>query len=100
MLAMTPCPRGLRTLFHIISTLWIFLGDRLQFLCLWLRFPTAVAAEHLFLRKQLALCQDRQVKPKRATEVTRLALVWLSDWFDWRQAFVVVQPATFIRWHR
>jgi transposase InsO family protein len=26
--------------------------------------------------------------------------MWLARWFDWRQALVVVQPATFIRWHR
>jgi putative transposase len=97
---MTPCPRWLRTLFHILGTLWILLGDSLQFLCLCLRCPTALAAENLFLRKQLALYQERQVKPKRATNVTRFALLWLARWFDWRQALVIVQPATLLRWHR
>src|SRR5262249_11333223 len=24
----------------------------------------------------------------------------LARWFDWRQALVIVQPATFIHWHR
>src|SRR5215831_18046350 len=97
---MTPCPRWLRTLLHIIRTLWTLLGDSLQLLRLCLRFPTALAAENLFLRKQLALYQERQVKPKRATDVTRLVLIWLARWFDWRQALLVVQPETFIRWHR
>jgi transposase InsO family protein len=97
---MTQCPRWLRALFQIIGTLWTLLGDSLQFLRLCLRSPTALAAENLFLRKQLALYQERHVTPRRATDATRLALTWLSGWFDWRQALVVVQPATLLRWHR
>src|SRR4029450_99674 len=97
---MAQCPRWLRAFFHIIGMLWILLGDRLQFLRLCLRFPTALAAENLFLRKQLALYQERHVTPRRTTAATRFALTWLSDWFDWRQALVVVQPATLLRWHR
>ena len=31
---------------------------------------------------------------------TRLTLVWLSRWFDWRNALVIVRPKTFIGWHR
>jgi len=56
--------------------------------------------ENLFLRKQLALYQERQIKPCRPTQATRMALAWLARWFDWRQALVLVQPATLIRWHR
>ena len=37
---------------------------------------------------------------QRATDATRLSLVWLTRWFDWCQALAVVQPATLIRWHR
>src|SRR5882672_5681114 len=97
---MTRCLRWLRTLAQLIGTLWTLLGDRLQFLRLCLRFPTALAAENLFLRKQLALYQERHVRPRRATAATRLALTWLSGWFDWRQALVTVQPATLLHWHR
>jgi IS1 family transposase len=60
----------------------------------------ALAAENLFLRKQLALYQERKVIPRRTTHATRLALVWLGCWFDWCHALAIVQPATFIRWHR
>src|SRR5215471_561231 len=60
----------------------------------------ALAAENLFLRKQLALYQDRHTKPRRATNAIRMSLVGLSRLFDWRQALVIVQPATLIRWHR
>ena len=97
---MTRCLGWLRTLVQLIDTLWTLLGDRLQFLRLCLRLPTALAAENLFLRKQLALYQERRVAPRRATAATRLALTWLSAWFDWRQALVIVQPATLLRWHR
>jgi putative transposase len=97
---MAQCPRWLRAFFHILGTLGILLGDSLQFLRLCLRCPTALAAENLFLRKQLALYQERHVTPRRATAATRLGLTWLSGWFDWRQALVIVQPATLLRWHR
>jgi hypothetical protein len=97
---MTQRPRWLCTLFQIIGTLWTLLGDSLQFLRLCLRCPTVLAAENLFLRKQLALYQERHVPPRRATVATRLVLTWLSGWFDWRQALVIVQPATLLRWHR
>lgn len=71
-----------------------------RFLRLCLRPSAALAAENLFLRTQLALYQERQVKPRRTTAPTRLTLVWLAQWFDWQPALVVVQPETFKRWRR
>jgi putative transposase len=65
-----------------------------------LRPSPALAAENLFLRKQLALYQERQMKPRRATHMTRLGFIWLARWFNWRPALPLVQPATLIRWHR
>ena len=62
--------------------------------CSFVCAPTALAAENLFLRKQLALYQERQVTPRRATNMTRFALVWLARWFDWRQALTIVKPDT------
>ena len=82
------------------STWRMLLVDTLHFLRLCLRSPTALAAENLFLRKQLALYQERHVKPRRPTAATRPAVVWLARWFDWRQALAVVQPDAFLRWHR
>jgi hypothetical protein len=35
-----------------------------------------------------------------ATHTTRMALIWLSRRFDWRQVLAMGQPATLIRWHR
>ena len=71
---------------QVASTLLMLLVDMLHFLRLCLRFPTALAAENLFLRKQLALYQERQVKPQHATHAIRIALTWLTCWSDWRQA--------------
>ena len=97
---MSRVPRLLRHAWYIAAMLLTLVLDTARFLRLCLRTPVTLAAENLFLRKQLAMYQERDVKPKRATNATRFALVWLSRWFDWRQALAVVQPETFTRWHR
>jgi putative transposase len=99
-LAMTRFTHWLRTLMPLMCTLLTLLCDGVRFLLLCLRPDPALAAENLFLRKQLALYQERQIKPRRTTQATRMTLAWLARWFDWRHALVLVQPATLIRWHR
>jgi len=54
----------------------------------------------LFLRKQLAFCQEHETRPRRLTDGARVVLVFWSRWFDWKQALTIVQPETLIRWHR
>jgi hypothetical protein len=49
------------TLMPLICLLLTLRCDGLRFLCL--RSRSALAAENLFLRKQLALYQERHVKP-------------------------------------
>lgn len=90
----------LRHLRPLTCTLLKLVYDASSYLLLCLRPAPVLAAENLFLRKQLALYHERNVKPGRATNATRITLVWLGRWFDWRQALTIVQPATFIRWHR
>src|SRR6266850_7577585 len=100
---MTHCTRLLRHLIRgipLACTRLMLLVDALRFLLLCLRPSPALAAEILFLRKQLALYQERHVKPRRGTNATRMTLVWLSRWFDWRSALRIVQPETFTHWHR
>jgi transposase InsO family protein len=97
---MAKFPHWLRHLKQLAGTLLTLLVDALRYVGLCLRSPAALAAENLFLRKQLALYQERKVNPRRATHATRLALTVLARWFDWRQALVIVQPQTLIRWHR
>jgi putative transposase len=87
-------------LFELARILLKLLVDVSRFLFLCLRPRPTLAAEKLFLRKQLALYQERNINPRRATNATRIVLVWLSRWFDWRSALRIVQPDTFTRWHR
>ena len=80
---------------------WLNLfADLLRFLFLGLQSKSSLAAENLFLRKQIAFYQERGIKPRRISHPTRLTLLWLSRWFDWRGALTVVTPRTFIDWHR
>src|SRR2546430_2118660 len=90
---MIRCPHQLRHLWQLVSTLLLLLADTTHFLQLCARSRAALAAENLFLRKQLALYQERHVTPRRASNTTRASLVWLARWFEWRQVLAVVQPA-------
>jgi putative transposase len=77
-----------------------FLADLAGLVVLSLRSRRSVQAENLFLRRQLALYQERGIKPRRVDAATRVSLAVLSGLFDWRDALVVVRPETLIRWHR
>jgi hypothetical protein len=87
---------------HSLNTLSFVACDLVRLLVLVSRSRRALAAENLFLRKQLALFQERKVKAHRAHESTRLTMVILGRMFSWRDALVLVnvQPDTFLRWHR
>jgi putative transposase len=89
-----------RHFMQLTAVLLMLVVDAVRFLRLFLRGRPTLAAENLFLRKQLALYQERHVKPRHATDATRFTLVWLSHWFDWRNALAIVTPQTFTRWHR
>jgi putative transposase len=93
---MTRLIRLIRHLGQFICMLLTLLVDSVRYLGLCLRLPAALAAENIFLRKQLALYQERHVKPWRATHATRVALVWLARWFDWRHVLAGVEPQTFM----
>jgi putative transposase len=84
----------------MLQTASDLLLDGLRFTGGILQPRAALAAENLFLRKQLALYLERRVKPHRARGATRLTLVLLSRLFHWRPALTIVKPETFIRWHR
>jgi len=66
-------------------------GDILHFATSMLRPRGQLAAENLFLRKQPALYLERQVRPRRANDATRLTLVALARLIDWRQLLTVVK---------
>jgi hypothetical protein len=65
-----------------------------------LRSRGALAAENLFLRKQLTFFVEREQRPHRTDNATRFSMVILSRLFDCTEALIVVKPDTLIRWHR
>jgi hypothetical protein len=81
-----------------VKTIITLLGDPAAFFWLTLRPQSTLAAENLFLRKQLAMFQERKARPRRPDTPIRIALVLLSRLFNWRDALVVVQPQTLVRW--
>ena len=83
-----------------VRTVQRIAGDLLRLVAAAARSHVQLAAENLFLRKQLALYLERQVKPRRADDATRIALVALSWLIDWRRVLTVVKPDTLVRWHR
>jgi len=60
----------------------------------FLRTASAIRAENLVLRRQLARYVERGIKPRRVDHVTRVSLALFSRLFDWRDAVVNVRPAT------
>jgi putative transposase len=85
---------------RVVSLLFSLVRDAIRFIRLGTRSSAALRAENLFLRKQLALYLERETKPKRANDATRLTLALLSKLFSWKEALVIVKPETLIRWHR
>jgi hypothetical protein len=77
-----------------------FLADLAGLVVLSLKPRRSVEADNLFLRRQLAMFQERGVKPRRVDAETRMSLALLSRIFAWRDALVVVRPETLVRWHR
>jgi putative transposase len=76
----------LDSLSNVLLTMFDLLLDALRFIRVSLRPRCALAAENLFLRKQLALYLERKVEPPRAKAATRLTPVLLSRLFAWREA--------------
>jgi len=84
----------------LVEVVGQLLADVLRFAIVASPPTRVVAAENLFLRRQLAMYMERDVKPRRPDLATRVSLALLSRLFDWRTSLVVVRPETLIRWHR
>jgi putative transposase len=64
------------------------------------RSKAELVAENAFLRQQLIILR-RQVKRPACTKTDRMLLVLLARIVrSWKQALVIVQPETLLRWHR
>ena len=85
---------------HYLRTSSMVAFDLVRLASLAIGSHTVLAAENLFLRKQLALFQERRVKPRRADDATRWLMATLGRMFQWRNALVSVKPDTLICWQR
>ena len=64
------------------------------------RSKSELVAENAFLRQQLIILR-RQVKRPACTKTDRMLLVLLASMVQtWKQALLIVQPETLLRWHR
>lgn len=84
----------------LVRNLRTIVNDCLSFFGRIGRRRLVLAAENLFLRKQLALFREREKKTLPTTPAGRFVFSKLARWFDWRSALVIVKPATLIGWHR
>ncbi len=84
----------------VASLLLSLLCDAVTYVWSLFRPSESLAAENLFLRKQLALYQERKSSRKPTNPATRFTMAVLSKRFDWQDALVIVKPRTLIRWHR
>jgi len=85
---------------NLLKVTSLLLEDAFRRMLLRFRSAEALRAENLFLRRQLALYVERGIPPHRVDVATRVSPAVLARLFDWREALVVVQPATMIRRHR
>ena len=68
------------------------LFDLVELLRLAIKSRSALVVENVFLRKQLAMFQERKVRPHRAQDSARWLMACLSQVFDCCGALVVVKP--------
>jgi len=97
------CSRTMKAtgaLLRLALTVLELAQDAVRFLLFRTRSNAALKAENIFLRKQLALYLEREAKPRRAGNATRLSLVLLSRLFAWRDILIIFKPETFLGWHR
>ena len=67
-------PNTKRSLDSLLNLITDLVADGLLFFRLLFRSRTALSAEVLFLRKQLAFYEERQVQPRRLNDSARFSL--------------------------
>ena len=75
----------------LVRNLRMIVSDGLRFFVGVWRGRAALAAENLFLRKQLALFREREKKAMRTTPADRFVFSKLARWFDWRGALMIAK---------
>ncbi len=85
---------------RLLSNIVPVVLDAIAFARNLVRSQGALAAENLFLRKQLTFFVEREQTPRRTENATRFTMAALARLFNWKNALIVVKPDTFVRWHR
>jgi putative transposase len=93
-------PNAKRSLDSLLNLITDLAEDVLLFIRLLFRSRTSLSVEVLFLRKQLAFYEERQVQPRRLNDSARFSLILWSRLCNWKEALVIVKPETLIGWHR
>lgn len=75
-------PSAARSLDSFPNLITDLAADPLRFLHLMLRSRTALSAEVLFLWKQLAFYEERQIQPRQLGDAARFSLVLWSRLFE------------------
>ncbi len=88
-----------RSLDSLLSLITDLVTDGILFFRLFFRSRTSLSVEVIFLRKQLAFYEERQVQPRRLNDSARFSLILWSRLCDWKEALVIVKPETLIGWH-
>ena len=86
-------PNAKLSLNSLLNLTTDLVADGLLFCRLLFRSRTALTAEVLFLRKQLAF-YERQVQPRRLNDSARFSLILWSRLYNWKEALVIVKPET------
>src|SRR2546430_8869009 len=89
-----------RSLDSLLTLIPDLVADGLLFFRLLFRSRTSLSVEVLFLRKQLAFYEERQVEPRRLNDSARFSPILWSRFCDWKEALVIVNPEPLIGWHR
>src|SRR5436305_13879155 len=77
----------------LVRNLCTIVSDGFRFFVGFWRRRTAVAAENLFLRKQLALFREREKKAMPTTPADRFVFSQLAGWFDCIRRGLVQNPS-------
>ena len=95
-----PDVQVIRPSIQIVRRLRTLVSDGVSFFSSFWRDRRSLAAENLFLLKQLALFREREKKAMPTSGADRFVFSMLAQWSDWRTALAIVKPATLISWHR
>src|SRR5258708_37356294 len=92
-------PNAKRSLDSLLSLITDLVADGLLFFRLLFRSRTALSAEVLFLRKQLAFYEERQVQPRRLNDSARFSLILWPRLCNWNETLVIVKHETLTGGH-